>query len=127
MATTTAIPEDRPLTAAETTLVRWLLQHGIREAAGYLPQLDRARVASRCYCGCASIDFAIDGVVPPPGTGITTLADYEWLAPGGELFGVFVVERRGLLAGLGGRSQDGVAQATTLPDVDQLRPVGMSH
>src|SRR5260370_25699962 len=125
MATTTAIPEDRPLTAAEPTLVRWLMLHGIREAACYLPQLDRARVASRCYCGCASIDFAIDGVVPPPGTGITTLADYEWLAPGGELFGVFVFESSGLLAGLEVWSQDGLAQATALPDIEQLRAVGM--
>ena len=28
------------------------------------------------------------------------LADYEWRAAGGELFGVFVFERTGLLAGL---------------------------
>ncbi len=124
MATTTAIPEDRPLTAAEVVLVRWLLQHGIPQASGYLPQLDRARVASRCYCGCASINFAIDGVVPPPGNGISILADYEWQAAGSELFGVFVFERGGLLAGLEVWSQDGLSQATSLPDIEQLRPVG---
>src|SRR5262245_53690111 len=49
MESNAAIPEDRPLTEAETSLVRWLLQQGIPQAKNYLPQLDRARVASRCY------------------------------------------------------------------------------
>jgi len=120
----TAIPEDRPLTVRENTLTRWLLEHGIPEAADYLQQLERARVASRCYCGCASINFAISGVVPPPGDGITILADYEWQAPGGEMFGVFVFERGGLLAGMEVWSQDGLGQATVLPEIKQLRPVG---
>ena len=124
MTTTTAIPQDRPLTVVEVALVRWLLQHGIPQASGYLLQLNPARVASSCYCGCASIDFAIDGVVPPPANGISILADYEWRAAGGELFGVFVFERCGLLAGLEVWSQDGLGQATLLPDIEQLRPVG---
>ena len=34
-------------------------------------------MASRCYCGCASIDFAIGGVVPPAGNGIGILADFD--------------------------------------------------
>src|SRR6202008_916911 len=77
MAITTAIPEDRPLTATEVSLVRWLLQHGIPQAANYIPQLDRARVASRCYCGCASVDFAIDGAVPSASEPMGVLADFE--------------------------------------------------
>src|SRR2546423_2577487 len=117
MAITTAIAENRSLTSAEAALLRWLLQHGTPQASGYLPQLDRARVASRCYCGCASINFAIDGVVAAPGNGISILADYEWQCAGGELFGVFVFERNGLLAGLEIWSQDGLAQATSLPDI----------
>lgn len=124
MTTTTAIPEDRPLTVAEVTLVRWLLQHGSAQASRYLPQLDQARIASRCYCGCASIDFAIEGVVPARGNAISILADYEWRAAGGELFGVFVFERSGLLAGLEVWSQDGLGDATLLPDIRKLRPVG---
>lgn len=124
MATTTEIPDNRPLTASEMTLVRWLLQHGTPQALASLPQLDRARITSRCYCGCASINFAIDDVVPLPGNGISILADYEWQAPGGELFGVFVFERSGLLAGLEVWSQDGLGQATSLPDIGQLRPIG---
>ena len=126
MESTTTIPDDRPLTDGEASLVRWLLNHGISRAKKYLPQLDRARVVSRCYCGCASIDFAIGGVVPPPANGISILADFEWKSPGGELFGVFVFERAGLLAGLEVWSQDGVAQASSLPSIDVLRPIGTS-
>ena len=125
MAPTTAIPEDRVLTIAEAALVRWLLEHGIPQAADYLPQLDRVRVVSRCYCGCASVNFAINDVVPPFGDSISILADYEWQAVGGELFGVFVFERGGLLAGLEVWSQDGLAPAVALPNIEQLRPVGM--
>jgi hypothetical protein len=120
MTMTAAIPDDRPLTHAEEALVRWLLQHGRSPAADYLEQLDHARVVSRCYCGCASIDFSVDGVVPRAGKGIRILAEYEWRAVGGEMFGVFVFEREGLLAGLEVWSQDGLADATTLPDPQQL-------
>ena len=126
MKSTAAIPEDRPLTEPEASLVRWLLQHGIPQAKDYLPQLDRARVASRCYCGCASIDFAIGGVVPPLGDGISILAEYEWKGPRGEMFGVFVFERGGLLAGLEVWSQDGLAEAKSLPSTELLRPIGNS-
>jgi hypothetical protein len=125
MATATAIPEDRPLTAPEAELVRWLLQHGIPQAAGYLPQLNQARVASRCYCGCASINFAIDGVAPSVGDGISILSDYEWRTADGALFGIFVFERSGLLAGLEVWSQDGRYPAVALPEIEQLRPVSM--
>src|SRR5262245_43902927 len=117
------IPEDRPLTNGESGLIRWLLQNGVPEASAYLPQLDLARVVSRCYCGCASINFAINGVVPPVGNTVI-LADYEWQATAGEMFGVFVFERGGLLAGLEVWSQDGRGEATMLPDIKELRPIG---
>lgn len=121
---TTAISEDRPLTAIESDLVRWLLLHGIERAKTFMPQLDRARVASRCACGCASIDFAIDGAVPQPENGISILSDYEWQVAGGELFGVFVFARGDLLAGLEVWSQDGLGEAVRLPDINNLRPLG---
>ena len=121
----TDIPDDRPLTAAESALVRWLLQHGEPHAAQFLRQVDCARVVSRCYCGCASVNFAVDGKIPPPGDGISILADYEWRSVRGELFGVFVFERCGLLAGLEVWSQDGRDEARSLPDIEQLLPIGM--
>jgi hypothetical protein len=93
----------------------------------YLPQLEHSRVASRCYCGCASINFAVDGVIPPLDDGIIILADFEWKGPQGELFGVFVFERGGVLAGLEVWSQDGLAEAKSLPSPELLQPIGTSN
>jgi hypothetical protein len=118
------IPEDRPLTAHEAALVRWMLEHGDAAAARFLPQLAEARVVSRCYCGCASVDFAIGGVVPPPGDGIGILADFEYRTGDGHLCGAFVFERDGLLAGLEVWSQDGVCTPATLPAIEQLQTLG---
>ena len=42
------IPEDRPLTAEEQSLVQWLLEQGNSDAAPFLSQLSDARVVSRC-------------------------------------------------------------------------------
>jgi hypothetical protein len=120
----TEIPDDRELTPTERSLISWLLQHGYERAIDFLPQLNDARVTSRCYCGCASINFAINGKVPGIGPGITVLSDYEWSDPNGHLFGAFVFARCGLLAGLEIWSQDGLATANTLPQVEQLRPIG---
>ena len=120
----TSIPEDRPLTLEETLLVRWLLEHGAESAVAFLPQLAQARVVSRCNCGCASVDFAIGGVVPPPGTGIGLLSDYEYRTAESHLCGVFVFERAGLLAGLEVWSQDGLSTPSMLPAIKQLRPLG---
>ena len=127
MPETMPIPEDRPLTTAEESLVRWLLEHGTRQVTAYLPQLGQARVMSRCYCGCASINFAIGGVIPAAGEAIDILADYEWQADDGPLFGVFVFARVGLLAGLEVWSVDGLAPAVSLPEIRQLRPLGASQ
>ena len=124
MAGLAPIPEDRPLSAHETALVRWMLEHGTAAAAEFLPQLAQARVVSRCYCGCASVDFAVTGVVPPPGDGIGILADFEYRTDDGHLCGAFVFERAGLLAGLEVWSVDGLSTPTTLPTVKQLQPLG---
>jgi hypothetical protein len=124
MTSITEIPEDRDLTEAETSVVHWLLKHGCSGAENFLTQLDRARVASRCSCGCASINFAIDGIVPENSTHMTILSDYEWTDTEGNVFGAFVFARWGVLAGLDVWSQDGLATANSLPDVNQLRPVG---
>jgi len=119
------IPEDRPLTEQETTLIRWLLQHGTAAAAEFLPQLTDARVTSRCYCGCASVDFAVKGIVPPPSDGISILADFQYRNGDGHLCGVFVFERAGLLAGLEVWSVDGLSTPSTLPAIERLQPIGV--
>jgi hypothetical protein len=116
------IPEDRPLTQEEQSLVRWLLEHGNPDAADYLPQLARTRVVSRCPCGCASIDFAIGGVVPPAEAGMHVLSDYVWQADDGSHSGVFAFACDGMLAGLEVWSADGTGPVMSLPAVERLLP-----
>jgi hypothetical protein len=57
----TPIPEHRPLTRDEMSLVKWLLENRDVDAAEFLPQLDQLMIVSRCPCGCASIDFGVAG------------------------------------------------------------------
>ncbi len=122
-----SIPDNRPLTTEERSLIQWLLTHGTPTAEKFLTQLETASVATRCYCGCASIDFAIGGVVPPAGNGINILADYQYQSSTGDLFGVFVFERADLLAGLEVWSVDGKSTPSTLPQIEQLKPLLISR
>ena len=124
MTSITAILEDRDLTKDERSLVEWLLDHGTPDAIRYRPHLNKARVAARCYCGCARIDFGIDGVVPNKGEPIFILSDYEWIDTDGRLFGTFVFSRCDLLAGLEVWLQDGLATADYLPEISQLLLIG---
>lgn len=116
------IPEDRSLTAQEYQLVCWLLEHGDQNAKSYRNQLESAKVVSRCYCGCASINFSVDGKTSPE-TGLHVLSDYQWISAEGHLFGVFVFAKGELLSGLEVWSIDGMATPTVLPSVENLIPI----
>lgn len=118
------IPDDRPLTLEEQVLTRWLLERGTPEAAAYLAGLDRARVVARCGCGCASVDFAVDGHRPVPGATLEVLADYQWRDAFGHLGGVFPFAKAGRLAGLEVWSIDGAAAVDRLPSPEMLEPLG---
>ena len=98
--------------------------HGLPGAAAHLGALDRARVVGRCGCGCASVDFAVDGRRPPHGATYEVLADYQWRDAAGCLGGVFAFARGGVLAGLEVWSVDGEADTTRLPAPDALEPLG---
>src|SRR4051794_38888045 len=96
----TAISDVRPLTDDERALIRWMLDHsGADDASRYLSQSSRTSVISRCPCGCATVNFAIDGSAPPREGGMQILCDFEWRGPDNELMGAFVFARAGLLAG----------------------------
>ena len=92
------IPVDRSLTEEEISLTRWILENGTPEATTFLEQVERASVIALCPCGCASIDFAIEGYPKAP-PGSHTLGDFIY---GDEtsLAGVFVFEAGGILKGL---------------------------
>jgi hypothetical protein len=112
---------NRNLTSAEEQLVRWMLEHGNPEARAFLPQLEKAQVTpNRCPCGCASIDFSIDGF-PGPSGGLHVLADFIFVTDE-HPNGIFVFEKNGVLAGLEVYGLAGDAPRTS-PSSDSLKPL----
>ena len=112
---------NRELTPVEEQLIRWMLDHGKADAGAFLPQLEKAQVTPfRCPCGCASINFSIDGL-PKPSGGMNVLADFLF-GTDEELSGIFVWEQSGVLAGLEVYGLAGDAPKT-LPSPDSLRPL----
>jgi hypothetical protein len=113
------ISEDRELTAEESRLVRSMLERGGPDAAAFLSQSSRIRVVSRCACGCASIDFSVDGI-EHEGGGMHIIADFLF-GEGDSLAGALVFEKYGRLAGLEVYGLGGDAPPT-LPSAVDLRP-----
>lgn len=113
-----SIPEERELSAEEYRLTRWILEHGVLEVEPFLAQLERARVVSRCGCGCASVDFEVEGEPAPIGAPYV-LGDFL-CGDAAKRFGIFVFQRGGRLAGLEvyGLAGD---PPRTLPAPEQLR------
>lgn len=109
----------RSLSQEELTLVIYLLNHGSAEAKPFLAQLAGARVVAHCICGCASVDFSIDGL-QSQASGMRTLSDFQWKDEQGHLFGIVLFERGGLLSGLDVWSIDGQATPFILPSIEVL-------
>jgi hypothetical protein len=124
---TTEIPDNRALSDEERSLVGWMLEHGESRAPSFLPQLEQARVAARCHCGCASINFAIASQRAPNSGPMDILSDYVWQDSERHKFGAFVFARGGLLAGLDVYSVDGAVTPTWLPKPSQLRPLPFAN
>lgn len=120
---TPPILEDRDLTSEEATLIEWMLFHGTSDAQHFVPQLSRARVYSRCPYGCASIDLSVDGKRPTDFR-MRVLGDFQWQNATGSLFGAFVFEQDGLLAGLDMWSVDGKETPRHLPSPEHLSAYG---
>lgn len=118
------IPENRPLTASEAELTHWLLENGKEGAEDYLPQIERARVVQRCGCGCASVDFSVEGNKPNVRAGMEVLSDYSWRTSAGNLCGAFVFAREKQLAGLEVWSIDGNETPSSLPTPNELKAYG---
>ena len=111
---------NRSLSETEEQLVRWLLQHGKPEATSFLPQLAHASVTPwHCPCGCASINFAVQGRSVPQG-GLNVLADFVF-GSSADLSGIFVYEQSGILSGLEVYGLAGEAPKA-LPSIEALRP-----
>jgi hypothetical protein len=114
-----SLEQNRPLSAAEMSLARWMLEHGEPEAREFLEQLAVAEVTPwRCSCGCGSINLQIKGHEPAP-PGVHVLADFIF-GSGDESAGIFIFENGGLLSGIEvyGRAGDAPRE---LPREDVLR------
>lgn len=110
---------DRELTDNERTLAVWMLENGDDNAKSFLPELEKARVNRLCGCGCASIDFKIDGKEEPAG-GIRILGDFIF-GEGDETCGAFIFERDGVLSGIEVYSYGTMDLVKALPKPSQLR------
>ncbi|HEY3762445.1 MAG TPA: hypothetical protein VGN23_11925 [Verrucomicrobiae bacterium] len=111
---------NRPLTAAEKNLVRWMLEYGEPEARDFVPQLEKAQVMDWvCPCGCASIRFSIEGF-PEPSGGLHPLADFTF-GSDQDYSGIFVYEQDGVLSGVEVYGLAGDAPKV-LPSPEALRP-----
>lgn len=113
---------NRPLTHHERRLVRWMLEHGRPEAAGFLSQLAQVEVTPwKCECGCASINFQILGRPEPP-PGVHPIAEFVF-GDDDTLSGILVYESDGILRGLEVYGMAGDAPKV-LPQPEELRPWG---
>ena len=109
----------RPLTEQERSLAQWMLAHGSAEAVAFQAQLAHAEATTwRCPCGCASLNFKIDGKSEAP-PGVHVLGDFI-VGEGDEMFGIFIFESGGTLSGLEVYSLAADAPQV-LPKPDQLR------
>jgi hypothetical protein len=110
---------NRPMLIEEKNLIRWMLEHGEPEAKNFLVQLDKAEVTPwHCPCGCASINFSIQGH-PAPSGGLHPLADFIF-GDDENLSGIFAYEQNGTLAGLEVYGLAGDAPKL-LPSTESLR------
>lgn len=111
---------NRALTAEERELAHYMLTHGKPNAASFLGQLARAEVTpTRCPCGCASIDFQIQGMPEAP-PGVNILAEFLW-GPEDAPLGVFIFESGQILSGIEVHGL-GADAPRSLPSPRDLRP-----
>ena len=118
------LQSNRPLSASEMSLARWMLEHGEPKAREFLEQLASAEVMPwRCLCGCGSINFQIKGREPAP-PGVHILGDFIF-GPDNEPAGIFIFASAGLLSGIEVYGLAGDAPGD-LPQQDALRPFAPS-
>jgi hypothetical protein len=109
----------RPLTQQERDLVRWLVEHGHKDAGDLLSQIERLTVASKCTCGCPTVDFALDGV-PVERKGEQVISD--WIADvDGESVGVMLFQTDGKISTLEVYSLAGSDKPFGLPAIESIK------
>ena len=113
------VPDERPLSQEEISLLNWLLAHGRSDASQYRAQISKLRVVSKCGCGCPTIDFAIGTTLKDGPSQI--IADAQGNSPEGVRVGVIVHVRQGEVSELEVYSAYGESNFT-LPKPESLVP-----
>ena len=112
-------PIKRPLTDQEREVVVWLLEHSFKNTTDLLPQVERLTVASRCTCGCPTIDFALDGE-PVNRKGEQLISDWLAEVDGAEV-GVMLFQTNGKLSTLEVYSCAGSDKPFGLPSLESIK------
>ena len=112
------ILENRPISDRERAVVAWLLANAPVNAPleHLLPRVPELRVVGRCDCGCASVDFEVDG----QSGGSHPIADAYAASSTGLKCGLILWGRDGAITGLEIYEMD-LGTTRELPSIDKLR------
>lgn len=112
------LPENRPATAQERSLIEWLLHQGNPGSEGFLQQVESLLVTSKCACGCPTVYFSREGE-PTHSDAEHILADFLATVDGEDV-GVILFQRGGRLSSLEVYSQAGTDKPFGLPEIETL-------
>jgi hypothetical protein len=112
------VPDARPLTLKERSLLERLLSHGVADSKLYVEQLPLVTVVSRCGCGCPTIDLAVDGRTVSHRSPSLILSEASGVSPEGVSFGIILHSRGGLISELETYPLEDAA--FTLPDIERI-------
>ena len=113
------VQENRGLTGKERLLLERLLSRGTPDSKSYVEQLPLVTVASRCGCGCPTIDLAVGGRVASPRSPTVILSEAGGVSPEGISFGIILHGRDGLISELELYPVDGEG-VFTIPDIERI-------
>src|SRR6266487_4462699 len=109
------VEEQRNLSTEEINLIEWLLIN--TKHSELIEQIEKAKVISKCSCGCPTVDLEVAGVDKQP---INLHLSASGYSPEGILVGIILHVRNGLLSELEVYSEDGT-KIFGLPDTDKLK------
>jgi hypothetical protein len=112
----------RDLTDEERVLTRWIIENGSEDSSRFLQQLEQAKVCSKCSCGCASVDFEINGSTPSKESGMEIIGDFVY-GDENTMCGVFVFSQDNQLSGLEVYPLAVDEAPKSLPSASILRPI----
>lgn len=100
------------------------MRRGTPQSGAYASQLPLVTVASRCSCGCPTLDLAVAGRSASLGSPSTILAGAAGVSPEGVRFEILLHGREGMVSELEVYASDGEDGPFTLPVVECIEFFG---